>query len=95
MTTVAPEQASVDSILEQLDQFHQRATYGAVAAIVNSSPRSLMTGRDRSPRSSWIVNRGTGEPTGYSIDQTHPSLKERDKILDKPEMLRAWLQDPA
>jgi hypothetical protein len=95
MTAVATGHADVDSILEQLDQFHQRATYGAVAAIVNSSPRSLMTGRDRNPRSSWIVNRGTGEPTGYSTDQTHPSLKERDAILDKPEMLRAWLEDPS
>jgi len=95
MTAVATNPASIDSILDQLDQYHQRATYGAVAAIVNSSPRSMMLGRERSPRSSWIVNRGTGEPTGYTLEQTHPALKERDKILDHPETLRNWLQDPA
>jgi hypothetical protein len=95
MTAAATVPTSLDSILDQLDQYHQRATYGAVAAIVNSSPRSLMTGRGRDPRSSWIVNRGTGEPTGYTLEQTHPSLKEREKILDHPEVLRTWLQDPA
>lgn len=95
MTAVATTPTDVDSILDQLDQFHQRATYGAVAAIVNSSPRSLMTGRERSQRSSWIVNRTTGEPSGYSTEQTHPSLKERQQILDQPELLRTWLQDPA
>lgn len=92
-TSVAPA-STLDSILDQLEQFHQRATYGAVAAVVNSSPRSLMTGRDRNPRSSWIVNRGTGQPTGYADDQVHEAIAERDVILDTPESLKAWLTDP-
>jgi hypothetical protein len=94
MTATAARALDVDSILDQLDQFHQRATYGAVAAIVNSSPRSLMLGRDRNQRSSWIVNRSTGKPTGYSDEQTHPCLAERNSILSSPETLRAWLADP-
>ena len=92
--TAAPPGFTVDSILEQLERFHQRATYGAVAAVVNSSPRSLMKGRERSPRSSWIVNRESGEPSGYPDEQIHTSLKERDQILDNAESLRAWLNNP-
>lgn len=86
---------TIESILEQLDAFHQRATYGAVAALVDTSPRSLMTGRDREPGSSWIVSRQTGQPTGYAEDQIHPSLEERKTVLETPEALRKWLDDPS
>lgn len=95
MTAAPTLPLHLDAILEQLDQFHQRATYGAVAAVVNSSPRSLMTGRERNARSSWIVNRGTGKPTGYADAQTHPDLEERETVLDTPESVRAWLADPS
>lgn len=93
--TATAEAQTLDSIIEQLDSYHQRATYGAVAALVNSSPRSLMSGRDRDPRSSWIVSRQTGQPTGYSEEQTHGSLTERDVVLSTPESLRRWLEDPS
>ena len=95
MTAVATEQHSLDSIIEQLDQYHQRATYGAVAGVVNSSPRSLMVGRDRNPQSSWIVSRQNGQPTGYAEEQKHGSLTERDRIIGSPEELRTWLRDPS
>lgn len=85
---------TVDLILDQLDQFHQRATYGAVAGVVDSSPRSLMLGRDRNPRSSWIVNRNTGQPTGYSDEQLDPRLIERERIIGSPDNLRDWLANP-
>lgn len=86
---------TLDSILEQLDAFHQRATYGAVAAVVDTSPRSLMSGRGREPRSSWVVSRQTGQPTGYAEEQIHPSLEERRMVLATPEALRQWLEDPS
>lgn len=86
---------TVDSILDQLDRFHQRATYGAVAAVVDSSPRSLMTGRQRDPRSSWIVSQKNGLPTGYEADQTHSDIKAREQILRTPEALRSWLAHPS
>ena len=85
---------TLDSILEQLDAFHQRATYGPVAALVDTSPRSLMSGREREPRSSWIVSRQTGQPTGYVEGQIHPSIAERGTVLATPEALRQWLEDP-
>lgn len=92
--TAATAHHTIDSILEQLDAFHQRATYGSVAALVNSSPRSLMSGRERDARSSWIVSRNTGQPTGYADDQKHPNLVEREQILGTPDELRRWLEDP-
>lgn len=95
MTAVATEQHSLESILDVLNQFHQRATYGAVAGVVNSSPRSLMTGRDRDKRSSWVVSRESGQPSGYSDEQKHEALTEREKILGSPDDLRNWLRDPS
>ena len=95
MTAVAIQQQSLDSILDQLNQCHQRATYGAVAGVVNSSPRSLMVGRDRNPESSWIVSRQNGQPTGYDEAQKHGALTERERILGSPEELRHWLKDPS
>ena len=95
MTAVAVEQYTLDSILDQLNQFHQRATYGAVAGVVNSSPRSLMSGRDRDRRSSWVVSRESGQPSGYADDQKDDALTEREKILGSPDELRTWLKDPS
>lgn len=86
---------TLNSILGELDSFHQRATYGAVAALVNSSPRSLMSGRPRDPGSSWIVSRKDGLPTGYEAGRTHPDILGREQILDTPEALRNWLENPA
>ncbi len=93
--SVAVADHTVDSILEQLNQFHQRATYGAVAGVVNSSPRSLMSGRERDRRSSWVVSRENGQPSGYADDQKHESLTERARILGSPDELRSWLRDPS
>ena len=92
--TAAVAEHTIDSILEQLDAFHQRATYGAIAALVNTSPRSLMSGRERDARSSWIVSRNTGQPTGYGDDQKDPNLAERERILSTPDELRRWLENP-
>ena len=92
---LAAETPTLDSILDQLNEFHQRATYGAVAGVVNSSPRSLMSGRDRDQRASWIVRRETGFPTGYSEEQKHAALTERERIIGSPDELRAWLSDPS
>jgi hypothetical protein len=94
MTAIAAPGHTLDSILDQLNEFHQRATYGAVAGVVNSSPRSLMSGRDRDPRSSWIVSRENGQPSGYSEDQKDTALTERERVLSSPEELLVWLREP-
>jgi hypothetical protein len=95
MTSATTAEHTVDSILDQLGHFHQRATYGAVAGVVDTSPRSLMTGRERNERSSWIVGRQSSLPTGYTPEQTHPDIGERERVLSSPEELRVWLANPS
>jgi hypothetical protein len=95
MTTAAAVEHNVDSILEQLGRFRQRATYGAVAGVVDTAPRSLMIGRERDQKSCWIVSRQTSLPTGYTPEQTHPEIGARDRVLSSPEELRVWLANPS
>ncbi len=86
---------SIDSIIDQLDRFRQRATYGAVAAVLSRSPRNLMSGRSRSQRDSWIVSNKDGLPTGYEPDQAHPEIKSREQILRSAADLGTWLESPS
>ncbi len=86
---------SIDSIVGELDHFHQRATYGAVAVLLKRAPRNLMQGRSRSVRDSWIVSGGTGLPTGYEETNMDPELKSRETILRSADELAAWLENPA
>jgi hypothetical protein len=86
---------SIDSIVEQLDRFRQRATYGGVAGLLKRAPRNLMTGRSRNRRDSWIVSQKDGMPTGYEPDQVHPDIKSREQILRSAEDLGTWLESPS
>ena len=80
-----------DSILDTLAAQHQRATYSAVAAVVNTTPRTLMLGRPRDPHHSWIVSKQTGQPTGYPDDQVAAELTARPEILTSRDELLSWL----
>jgi hypothetical protein len=82
---------TMDQILDELDAARQRATYGAVAATVGVSPRALMTGRERNPRHSWIVNQKTGLPTEYADELMHPELASNSVIIRTAEDLSTWL----
>ena len=84
---------SLDQIVDLLDQHGQRATYGAVARLVGHSPRSLLKGRDRVRRYSWIVNRESGLPTGYADDQIDPRLRESGPVIATDAELRRWLEN--
>lgn len=86
---------TLDGILDQLDRFHQRATYGAVAALTDRPAQYLMNGRPRDPRHSWVVNHETRLPTGYFKDQIHPDIISRERILSSAEDLETWLRDPS
>ncbi len=81
----------MEQILDALSHGHQRATYGAVAAVVGASPRTLMSGRERDPRHSWVVRRQTGLPTGYEDDQLHPQLLQSDHVIESREELLKWM----
>lgn len=86
---------SLDAILDALNHFHQRATYGAVAALVDRPPPYLMGGRPRDRRHSWVVNQDTRMPTGYSKEEIHPEIISRATVLSSAEELEHWLRDPA
>jgi hypothetical protein len=85
---------TLDEIIDQLDQHGQRATYGAVARLLGHSPRSLLKGRERGRRFSWIVNRETGLPTGYNDDQIDPRVRESGAIICDYAELDRWLASP-
>ena len=86
---------SLDDILDLLDKHHQRATYGAVAELVNSGPNIVVSSRPRDPRHSWVVHRKTGLPTGYTAGQMHRQLQEREVIFRDADSLREWLRRPS
>lgn len=83
--------ALMDQIIDALDRQQQRATYGAVAAVCQSSPRTLMAGRERDQRHSWVVRRQTGQPTGYEAEQMHPSLFQSERVIETRVELERWL----
>ena len=84
---------SLDDIVDLLDHHGQRATYGAVAALLGHSPRSLLRGQERGRRFSWIVNRETGRPTGYQEDQIDPRLRDRRAGPGDGRGLQTWLNE--
>jgi len=85
---------TLDEIVDQLDTHAQRATYGAVARLLGHSPRSLLKGRERARRFSWIVNRDTGKPTGYADDQIDPRISTSGTVIDDYSELERWLSSP-
>ena len=80
-----------DTILDALARGRQRATYSAVAAVVNGAPRTLMQGRPRDARHSWVVSVRTGVPTGYDPGQLDPELEANPQVLQTGAALREWL----
>ena len=83
----------LDQILDALNARRQRATYGAVAAVIGAAPRTLMSGRDRDQRHSWVVSRKTGQPTGYEPDQVHAALLVNTHIIEARHELEQWLAE--
>lgn len=84
----------LDVILDALDRHHQRASYGAVAGVLGTTARSVLQGRPKNKRHSWVVNQETGQPTGYHDFLIHPALEERAEVLSSAEELARWLAQP-
>ena len=82
---------TLDQILDTLGQARQRATYGAVASVLGKTPRTLMRGRERDRRHSWVVSRTNGKPTGYDETLLHPEHAHNEHLIDSREELEAWL----
>ena len=75
------EKLSITAILDFLGREKIRATYGAVAGVLGTSPQSIgrMLG-DRRPEVSWVVN-AKGCPTGYVSHEMHPDLFSKGEII--------------
>jgi hypothetical protein len=82
---------SLDSIIDTLDRHHQRATYGAIAALLGTSQRSLMQRKTKHARNSWVVNKETHLPTDYAESEMHPALLSNLDVLESEEELIEWL----
>ena len=85
---------SLDEIIDRLNADRQRATYGAVAGVLDRPAAFLMSGRPRDARHSWIVNAQTLLPTGFSEQDIHLELAERTHVLADAASLRGWLGTP-
>ncbi|MEM8931613.1 MAG: hypothetical protein AAGE94_10575 [Acidobacteriota bacterium] len=83
----------LDAVLECLDKHAQRATYGAVAAVVGRLPINVMRGRDKTPRHSWVVSQKTGKPTNYKAAELHPELTANEHVIRDADELRTWLAE--
>ncbi len=89
----APEAITLDEVLDVLERHHQRATFGAVGGILERDPRSLFNGYVRSPKTSWVVSKSTGLPTGTKDLDYPPGLLENKRVIDAPNELRVWLRE--
>ena len=83
----------LDDVLDLLNRHRQRATYGAVGAVVDRPATFLMSGRPRNHWHSWIVNQESGLPTGYGEKEMHPELRSSAEVLRMPEELESWLRE--
>ena len=82
---------ALTAILVRLQDARQRATYGAVAGVLNAVPLYVMSGRPRNPLHSWVVSAKTGLPSKYAPDEQHADLLAHDRVLSSADDLRAWL----
>ena len=82
---------SIKEILAYLNEACVRCTFGAVGYAIGGVPAQSVGKHlgERRKEASWVVNAGTGEPTGYTDAQKHPCLKKsRDIIGSGPELLK-------
>ena len=83
-------QEDLKAILDYLNDHKVRASYGAVAealGIHHARDLAPLLG-ERRPEVSWIVNKGTGMPTGYSEEQVHPDLNSSTRFVTESAVLR-------
>jgi hypothetical protein len=85
---------SLDQILDLLNQYHQRATYGRRRGPGWCACNVSDEWRPRDWRHSWVVDKETKRPTEYASELVHPAIDERREILNSGEQLEAWLKDP-
>lgn len=86
---------TLDDIVSQLASAHQRATYGAVAGLLDRPAAFVMQGAPRNHRYSWVVNAESLMPTGYTSEEMDPRLTESSEVIMTAGDLDAWLRNRA
>ena len=81
----------LDNILDALHKHGQRATYAAVGGLVGAIPLSVMRGREKNNRNSWVVTKEKRMPTGNSSAETDSRLAGSAKPIESSEALLQWL----
>ena len=82
------ETVSIQKVLEFLNREKVRCTYGAVADVIGGIPLGVSQQLgSRRPWASWVVNKRTGDPTGYTEDQKHPDLYRKKHVITTGEEL--------
>ena len=92
-SSITPDWRSpdLDSILARLERYRQRATFGAVAGFLGREPLTLFDGYPRMPRTSWVVSKSTGKPTGQDGSALHPDLFKNPHVITNSGELKSWL----
>jgi hypothetical protein len=81
----------LEYIVDTLNKYRQKATYGAVAGVLGRLPIGLMNGRQKCHKDSWIVSASTGFPTGYEKEYLHPDWNSKKIIIKSYDKLLEWL----
>lgn len=83
---------SLDDIVALLASQRQRATYGAVARLLDRPAPFVMQGAPRTPFYSWVVNAETLLPTGYTDEERDPHLLDRSDVIMSAVELKEWVR---
>lgn len=80
---------NLERVLNFLSRNRIRATYEAVGGYLGVEPQNMgLVLGPRRPIASWVVNRHTKKPTGYSEAECAPALYEKDEIITDEADLR-------
>ena len=78
-------------VLEFLNHARLRCTYGAMAGVLGTDARFVAQRYlgARRKNASWVVNKKSGEPTGYEEQEKHPELHNCSQVIsDANELCR-------
>ena len=81
-------QDKITVVLDYLNEVKTRCTYDAAAKALKITPQALkkLLGQRR-PETSWLVNAGTEEPTGYTDEEKHVEFYRTMRIIKSAEVL--------
>lgn len=84
---------TVDTILDALNHYETRATYGSVAAVLGVHQKNVgkMLG-NRRPYASWVVSKSTGMPSGYLKANLHKRLQSKVSVIETADELVRLLE---